>query len=267
MSVRVWNNLQQHKSNRTSGWQLVGRGEGSDAPKDDGRTVRPLTYSEITAMSAADAEWHVQHNKKNWELAFEEQERRRTGKQHLAKTKVELCWSGHSTAEEDELAYRAGNEFALRTPTFPRTNEAAILVANYMKENLMDATRVDSYVKAFRQLVEDRKIQPLAYQSADTFYSEHKELHPTQVPPLIQAKEAKAKATEEHFAKAQAASARAGSTTVVDYEAEQTGYPQAPTKYSFRRLLDSLSADEYQRRVSEDPAFAAAIDKLNNGKR
>lgn len=48
---------------------------------------------------------------------------------------------------------------------------------------------------------------------------------------------------------------------------ESTGYPQAPTKYSFRKLLDSLSADEFQRRVNEDPQFVAAIDKLNNGNR
>ena len=93
MSVRIWNNLQRKSSHGKSG-PLVARGTPSEAPTNDKRTVRPLTYTEITAMSAADAEWHVQHNKNNWEAAFDEQERRRAGKQHLARTKVELCWSG-----------------------------------------------------------------------------------------------------------------------------------------------------------------------------
>lgn len=92
-------------------------------------------------------------------------------------------------------------------------------------------------------------------------------VHPTGVPPLIQVREAKAASTAAHFAKTEAASAKAGSTTVVTYEDDSSGYPQAPTKYSFRELLDSLSADDYQRRVNEDPQFAAAIDKLSNGNR
>lgn len=141
------------------------------------------------------------------------------------------------------------------------TLEAATLMCEYMKRENLDAGVVGSYSKAFNALVEAGKITPLPYESADQFLANHQELLPNAVPPLIASQQAKAVGTADFVAKTQAASARARSTTVVDYEDEHTGYPAAPTKYSFKRLLDSLSADEYRRRVSEEPQFAPDIDK------
>lgn len=232
--------------------------------KKNGREIRPLTYEEITEkMSSEDAAWHMHHNKQNWESAFAEQERRRASKTHVAKTRVELFWSGHQTDEEAEQSRIAGDTFAKQTPTFARTKENANLMCEFMSNNGLDALRVDSYTKAFRELVEQGRIKPLSYESADQFLSKHEELLPKAVPPLVASKQAKVKATEEHFAKTQAATAKAGSTTVISYEDEQTGFPAAPTKYSFRKLLDSLSAEEYQKRLNEDPAFRKSVDALN----
>jgi hypothetical protein len=81
----------------------------------------------------------------------------------------------------------------------------------------------------------------------------------------MSARMAKAAATERYLTRTDANTAKSGSTTVVDYpSADQTGYPAAPTKYSFKRLLDSLSADEFNRRITEDKVFAAAVDKMDN---
>lgn len=38
---------------------------------------------------------------------------------------------------------------------------------------------------------------------------------------------------------------------VTVYTDEQTGHPAAPTKYSFRRLLDLLSAEDFKRRLAD----------------
>jgi len=44
----------------------------------------------------------------------------------------------------------------------------------------------------------------------------------------------------------------------------QTGQT-ASTKYSLKKLLDSLDADSYRKRLNDDPAFATAVDRLQNG--
>ena len=236
----------------------------SDVPAKDGREIRPLTYEEITEkFSAEDTAWHLRFNKQNYEAAFAEQERRRASKKHVAKTNVELFWSGHQTDEEAEQSRIAGDTFAKQTPTFARTKENANLMCEFMSNNGLDALRVDSYTKAFRELVEQGRIKPLSYESADQFLAKHEELLPKAVPPLVASKQAKVAATADYFAKTQAATAKAGSTTVISYEDEQTGFPASPTKYSFRKLLDSLSAEEYQKRLNEDAAFRTAVDKLD----
>lgn len=267
MSARVWGSLQRKSSHRKSGWQLVGRGEASDAPKkDDGRTARPLDYKEIGRMSAEDAAWHLRNNTRAWNAAFDEESQRQKSKIHVALNRTKLQWQGNATESEDEDARIAGETFAQKFPQFERTLANAQALCRYMQEHDLPGTELSSFITAFRALSEKGELTLAKTESADEFLKNHPELLPKAVPPIVAAKLEKAKATEEHFAKAQAATMRAGSTAVTTYEDEQTGYPQAPTKYSFRRLLDSLSADEYQRRLSDDPAFSAAIDKLNNGK-
>lgn len=101
--------------------------------------------------------------------------------------------------------------------------------------------------------------------SADAYLAQHDELKDKRTPPLIAARQERAVATAAHFAQAAANTARSGSMTVTEYPEDQSGYSSAPTKYSFRRLLDSLSATEFNKRLNQDPAFAAAVDRLNNG--
>ena len=240
---------------RSKGWQLVGRGQPSEVAPNNGRTVRPLTCREITEnMSAADAEWHVQHNKKNWEAAFEEQERRRQSKNHIAKTRIELAWNGHSTPQE-EAAIRAGQSWASRTPSFPRTLEAATLMCEYMKRESLDAGCHRVIQQGIQRAGRSRQNYAAALRIGRT-------VPPKAVPPLIASQQAKAAATATHFEQAASATAASGSTKFVDYEPEQRGPLYAnTTKASFRNLLKNLSADEYLEKM-QDPQFRAAVDKL-----
>lgn len=268
MNERVWSNLQRTPKGK-GGWQLVGRGKASETVpvSASGRTVRPLTYSEITEkFSAEDSAWHLQHNTKNWQAAFDQEERRRQSKTHVTQTKTKLQWQGNATDEESEQALIAGETFANKFPQFERTLANAQALCRYMQEHDLPGTELSSFITAFRALSEKGELTLAKTESAEEFLKNHSELTASdQVPPMIQARQAKHQATTEFVAKTQAATAKSGSTTVVAYEDEQTGYPAAPNRYSFRKLLDSLSADEYQRRLNEDPQFAAAIDKLNNG--
>lgn len=138
-----------------------------------------------------------------------------------------------------------------------------LAMLNWMKENHLPATELSSFIAAFRALSEQGKLTLAKTESADEFLKNHPELSPKDASLFVTSQQAKAAATAAHFAKGQAASAQAGSTTVVDYEPEQRGPLYANVdKQSFRALLRNLSAEEFQKRVSEDPQFRAAVDKL-----
>jgi hypothetical protein len=103
--------------------------------------------------------------------------------------------------------------------------------------------------------------------SADEWLAAHPELPDRRRPPIIEAREAKVRATAEHFKQAEEDTARAGSTSFTEYpERERIGYGDH-TRYSFPKLLDSLSSVDFARRVNEDPQFAAAFDRLRDGKK
>lgn len=275
LSIMSADELLWHEQNNAQNLKAATEQNSSVKPRSEqaeryGWTACELTYKQIAEMGADEAAWHQQFNSKNWRAAFEGEEDRRAGKQHVAKSRIELMWSGHATPEEDEAARIAAEHFTKKFPQFERTIENVNRILQYMRERNYDGTDESSYVRAFRELLDAGQITLKPTESADDFLQKHPELRGDSngkpiTPPLIQARQGRNQATAEHFEKTKAASKRAGSMTVVDYENEQTGYPAAPTKYSFRKLLDSLSADEYQRRANEDPAFVAAIDKLNNG--
>jgi len=173
-------------------------------------------------------------------------------------------WEGRATPEEDERARIAGDTFATRTPQFARTMENATLMVEHMKLRDFDATEMSSYFTAFRELTEQGKLIVAPAQSADQYLAAHAELHDHRTPPLIQVREAKAAQTAKHFEAAANSTAKGTVVNFTDYAADEAGYPDYPSKYSFRRLVESLDADSYARRLKDDPQFAAAIDKLNN---
>jgi hypothetical protein len=228
-----------------------------------GYSVRELTYREIQEMTADETAFHQRFNADNWKKAFAAEEQRKQSRKHIGEQRIALMWAGNATEEEDAAARAAGTEFTRRFPQFERTMPNAQAMAQYMKDNSLDGTRVDSYITAFRALVERGVIKVPRILSADEFLEQSDVLKDHRVPPLVAARTAKADATRQHFENAANSTAHAGSTSYTEYPDEQSGYPPAPTKYSFRKLLDSLSSDEFQKRLNEDSAFRAACDRLN----
>src|SRR6266571_4651058 len=100
-------------------------------------------------------------------------------------------------------------------------------------------------------------------QSATDFYNEHKELHPTQISPLIAARNQREQNTVAHFAKSASATNEGSVTRVVDYGQEKHGVPPEGEKYSFKMKVRAMSADELAQRCADDPTFKAALDALD----
>ena len=216
-------------------------------------------------MSADETLWHEAFNKENWDRAFTLSENGRLNRERMPIWNVRRMWRGEASGEETEKARIAGDQFATRFPQFERSLPNAELMVAYMRDHDLDATKIESYVIAYRELTEQGKLTVAPAQSADEFLAQHPELIDRRTPPLIAARNAKAEQTTKHFEAAANATAKGTVVNFTDYPGEQSGYPAAPTKYSFRRLLESLSAAEYQKRLNEDAAFAAAVDKIQNG--
>lgn len=244
---------------------LKGREELKNLGEQYGWSVRELSLREIRQMSADETLWHEVFNRENFDSAFTRAENQRTNKERMEVWDKRRMWGGGATPEETEKARAAGDEFATRFPAFARTVENAQAMVRFLEENDLDGTQLSSYVTAFRALTEQGKLKLAPAQSANEYLAQHLELKDNRVPPLIAARNAKAEQTAKHFEAAANATAKGTIVSFMDYPSEQSGYPAAPTKYSFRKLLDSLSAEEYQKRLNQDAAFAAAVDKLQNG--
>ena len=114
----------------------------------------------------------------------------------------------------------------------------------------------------------DRLIQPQRRNaddglSADDFLQAHKDvLADKRVPPLVLAREAKANATASYFHQTETVTASSGSTKVLDYPQLQHGVPPQSEKYSFRKLVDSMSSTQLAQRCQQDPAFKKALDEM-----
>jgi len=226
---------------------------------------REISMREIKAMSADQVLWEETFNTEAFKAAFERDAIAKHNGEAMAAWDVRKAWSVGVTDEQAEKARIAGDQFAMRFPHFERSLANAELMVAYLRDHDLDATKIESYVSAYRELSEQGRLAIAPTLSANDFYKTHTELHDRRTPPLIAARSAKADQTAKHFEAAMNATAKGMVVNVTDYRNEQSGYPAAPTKYSFRRLLDSLSAAEYQKRLNEDTAFAAAVDYLEKG--
>jgi hypothetical protein len=125
-----------------------------------------------------------------------------------------------------------------------------------------DATKIESYTAAFRELTEQGKLTIGPAESADEYLAAHPELKDNRVPPLIDTRHQREQNTEAHFAKSAAATNESSVTRVVDYPHEQRGVPPQPDKLSFRMKVRSMSASEIAQRCADDPGFRKALDEL-----
>jgi hypothetical protein len=214
-------------------------------------------------MTADETAWHQRFNSDNWKKAFEEEQRRRERRNHIANERIKLMYEGHSTAEEDEAAIRAAGAFAARTPDFVRNLSNAKIMAEFMQQNGLDGTELSSYRTAFQTLKEQGKLELAKPESADEYYEKHKDvLQDKRVPPIIEARQRQERNTDALTAATSAATARGTVVNVVDYGPQTHGVPPEPDKYSFKQKIRSMSASQIQQRCQDDPAFRKALDNL-----
>ncbi len=231
-----------------------------------GWTMHELSMREIRQMSADETSWHEAYNKENFDGAIERDANARHNRQAMGVWDIRRQWREGVTPEESRRAQEAGAEFARRFPTFEQTIENAHAIVRFMEENDLDPMEIASYIAAYRELTDQGKLTVASAESADDYLRNHPELHERRTPPIIAARAAKAEQTAKYFQAAANATAKGTVVSFTDYpERERIGYGDH-TRYSFRKLLDSLDAESYARRLKDDPQFSAALDKLNDGK-
>ncbi len=231
-----------------------------------GWTMHELSMREIRQMSADETSWHEAYNKENFDGAIERDANARHNRQAMGVWDIRRQWREGVTEEQSRRAQEAGAEFARRFPTFEQSIDNAHAIVGFMEENDLDPTEIASYVTAYRELTDQGKLTVAPAESADDYLRNHPELHERRTPPIIAARAAKAEQTAKYFQAAANATAKGTVVSFTDYpERERIGYGDH-TRYSFRKLLDSLDAESYARRLKDDPQFSAALDKLNDGK-
>jgi hypothetical protein len=268
---------------------------------EHGWTARPLTYNEVTEMPSSELHWHEQFNKENLDKALALPEKNRAYDAAVAQGQALRFWANaiNRSPEECKALTADFKNFVETYPQYRSTNhkqENMDVLMGWLQDRHLypiysnlclafeacalagklwlnpSAIAVGSETEVigtqhhnFHLLIQPQRRNNDDDISADAYLAQHDELKDKRTPPLIAARETRANATAAHIQQAAANTARSGSMTVTDYPDGQSGYPSAPTKYSFRRLLDSLSAAEYNKRLNEDPAFATAVDRLNGG--
>jgi hypothetical protein len=268
----------------------------------NGWTVRELSMREIQQMSADEAVWQETFNKESFDKAFERDavagERKNINAQWAAKK----IWDDVTkpTPEQSDAILAALERFKQTYSQFIQSRAENGIILTRLKERNLHVT-FENLVESFeanalegkiwlnpnainagaetevsgqqllnhhnfsKLILPQQRISETDRMSANEFYEQNKEiLADRRTPPIIQARNAKAASTAAHFQQTETSTAKSGSTSVTDYGHEQHGVPPSSEKYSFQRLINSLSAEDFARRVKEDPQFAAAIDKLNS---
>ena len=270
----------------------------------NGWTQRELTMREIRQqMSADEVVWHEVFNKENFDKAVERDAVAKERKDINAQWDARKLWMDHTkpTPEQAEAILAALERFKQTYPQFIQSRaENEIILLGLRDKNM--AVTFENLVESFEDcamkglvhlnpsaialgsqtdvsgdellhhqnfhklVLPQKRVSDVDRLSADEYLERNKDvLADKRVPPIIAARNAKAASTAAHFQQADRGTAKSGSTSVTEYSHEQHGVPPSSEKYSFQRLINSLSAEDFARRVKEDAQFAAAIDKLNNG--
>jgi hypothetical protein len=261
-----------------------------------GWTVGPLTMEQVRAMSSATLRWHEQFNGENLEKAFASQTVDKHNKIVRVNQASKRMWDGQATEEESQQAFAAGDKFANRYAQFIRSQANAEVMTEYMAQNNLDATQVQSYIEAFEKLVPlgklalnpsaigagseteiydvskhrnyhlllqaQRRPSEIDRMSADQFKAARPELADTRVPFIVAVRQEREANNTAHVKTTETVTASSGSTKVVDYPPTQHGVPAQPEKVSFRKKINSMTADEIQQECAINPGFRKSLDEM-----
>jgi hypothetical protein len=264
-----------------------------------GWTARPLTHKEVLAMSSSEIRWHEQFNKQNLDKALAEPGKIKAHKDIDSQWKATKFWDDTTgisvTPDEYETLIAEFKKFIDHYPQYktPLADENNDVIFGWLRDRHMapifsnlvlafEANALEGKLwlnpsaisagkesevfgtdhHAFDLLVQPQRRNADDGLSADDFLQAHKDvLADKRVPPLIAAREAKANATASYFYQTGTVTASSGSTKVLDYPQLQYGVPPQSEKYSFRKLVDSMSSTELAQRCQRDPAFKKALDE------
>ena len=134
------------------------KAELESAAKRFGWSRRELSLKDITEMSSGESRYHEICNPDQYAAAFEREAVGKHNDDAMKQWAVKRMWDGQATEQESEKAYAAGDRFALSYSQFIRSQSNCLAIAGYMRENNFDATRVESYVAAFKLLVSEGKL-------------------------------------------------------------------------------------------------------------
>jgi hypothetical protein len=234
-------------------------------------TPRELTMVEIGAMSSQEMLWHEVMNSENYQKAIQLPGVIAENRKNMATWDIRKKWLGQTPVTDDDKQKMAEVALAFERlyPQWIKSEANATAMWNYMLENNLDPTKLQSVVAAFENLAQTGKISlnPSAIsaghetsvsgteltshrnfhlllqrqrrataeeqQSADQWLESHPELKDRRTPPLIAKRLAQEEATSRHFQQAASASADATVVKVVDYGDQSPGCAAAARENKF----------------------------------
>jgi len=227
-----------------------------------GWTKGPLSMERIREMSSGELRFHEVCNAEEFNAALQREANRKHNREQMPYWNAKRMYAGHATEDESAEAEATANRFAERTPQLVRNLKNAMAIYAYLESHNLDARRIESYAEAFRVLSDEGKLELAQPESADAYYASHQELHDKRIPPIIEARCQRNTNTEAHFANTASATTVGNVVRVIDYGKQTPGVPPQSDKVSFRKRIESMSADEIRKECEMDPAFKAALDSL-----
>jgi hypothetical protein len=223
-----------------------------------GWSVRPLTMTEINQMSSAELRWHEEFNAENLAASFDKKARIEQSNQHQAAWDIKKKWDNVSPASDDDKKKmrEVAEQFQRLYPQWIKNEANATALWNHMRKENLEPTKLASVIQAFEELAQQGKVslnpsaisvgpersisdteltshrnfhtllqshrRPTAEESmsADQYKALHPEVNSDAggVPPLIQARIAKQKATEELNQRTESQTQRIAGHRITDYK-------------------------------------------------
>ena len=264
-----------------------------------GWTRRDLSIKDIQEMSSGESRYHEICNPDLYEAAFQRQAKVEGNEREIEKSAVQRMFADRATPEETAAAVKETQKFAERFPqgqfgTMPenrkkligwlKENNRAITYANLVEafetlaiagelvlspnvisvgsEVEVTGEALRKYPRLDKLLAAQKRPSAEDSQTADEFKASHPELHDTRVPFIVAVRQERAANTAAHEKTTGAVTASSGSTKVVDYPQEQHGVPPQPDKASFRKKINSMTADQIQQECAINPAFKKSLDEM-----
>ena len=279
----------------------VNRSDLEAQGEQQGWTVGPLTPGQVKEMSSAALRWHEEFNKTNLDAALALPAIGKHNDEAVKQWANKRLWEDQTQATPEQAAaiLQALEKFKQTYPQFIPSRSENQVVLLWLKDRNMEVTftnLVESFQAnalagklwinpnainagsetevsgqdlvrhhSFHLLLQPQKrMSEVDKLSAKQYFEAHKDvLADKRVPPLVAIRQERANATTAHWNQIEASTSKSGSTTVIDFPQQQNGVPAEPDNFSFKRKIRSMSATEFAQRCNDDPAFKAAVEKLD----